>query len=301
LTQEVEGLSRDVAMKSVIGPVLTDFLRPIYTEPLSLVEADRIPVIQTNDDIKPFAQEVVRVVQHRLATRIHEDSDTHAAIDHLTKTVNHPTLFHYQQSHAMLREGVRTSVATPLLVATQIYRTEKGDMPPGKGYSLLAAQDFDYPAYVGILQRDSYRRILSSLAKGPNGFLGGISLDPEALYHASFFNFFHPQSRRMLMYWDAFRVEGRVTGLSDAFYIAAQAKRAQIQRANAGHPGTASSGCPVRHSLKDKEGVAQESLITSAAQFLIGAVAVSSPAFKAIRHMVGVPEAETNQLTPSTT
>jgi hypothetical protein len=272
LVSQANELSRGVAMKQMVGPLLSEFMRPMYETPITPEETDRIHATDNLGHLSHLGGKVIDILHQRLDSRVHEDQEGY---ENINKLISNAGLFYYQVFNGVLTEGIRTGVATPLRVATQVYRLEWGDSPGGHNFNFIKSDDLDHSYLLEILERDSFNDMLHRLAKGPNGYLTDVDL----IERDTFFEF-RDRDGHILMYWDALRLndEGKVDGLSDKFHIAGQGRRERIRHNNKREPAAdhTSSGCPVRYKSEDDSGEAHDSLITASTKFLTAALAISA-------------------------
>lgn len=280
LREQARGHGRDYVMKHVVGPAFDSYYRPVYDVPLTHQEAARLPAITTFGDLEEFSQGLVGVLNARITEKATTHPDEYQEIDELNR--ERPDLFYFGTTESVLRDGLVTDVVVPLTVAAHIYRLENSADLPEKDFEILET-GFDQEAIIAIMQRPSFDRILQHFTKGPFGFLGGNGSALKVwASHLFDFKTNNWETARQLMIQDAYKMEdGVITDLSDAYHIAAKAKRQQIgveyratfmSRGGDSHEPNNSSGCPVRHHFVDEDGEMQDTLISTGKDFLIAAL-----------------------------
>lgn len=261
LVEQAVDLDRSKIMKQVVGPPMTEFLQPIYREPLSEEELARLPELDSIADLRTFNLVTRNILDFRMMRQLGgsaKDEGFGAQLRNLAE-IRKGTFF-YHTADGIIDEGIESGVYTPLTIAWQIYFIEN---------NIRRVRDegpIDFAQFIEIMQRPEFDKILSSLTRGPNGFLGekATSFEP---HNEVMFEFYESRydyrSEKTLKVKDSYKVvEGKVVGLSDAFYLAASRKRRQVG-------DKPSSGCPVRHSFENEAGEKQEPLIITAKNFLV--------------------------------
>src|SRR4051812_22505399 len=102
-------------MKQVVGPFLTEFLRPIYVEPLNDDEISSLPPVHRVRGITYFASRLGETLLTRIHSQSGHDMLGRSRIASLVS--NRPDLFYFNDSTPLLREAVHTGVVTPLTVS----------------------------------------------------------------------------------------------------------------------------------------------------------------------------------------
>jgi hypothetical protein len=281
--EQAEGLERGEVMRQVVGPALTEFMRPIYNPVVEPSEVIKLPRIGRVIDLPDFGDKVKDLLELRLMDHTQSKPDEFKSIKALNTA--RPELFFYEDTREVFDESIASGIAIPLTIATHIYNIEHGNVPNGKDdirHLPIAATKVGYSDLTEIMSRDGFARILQRLTKGPNGFLGHTAADTQTLLGARFYGFMKPRDRK-LRYYDVYRLEdGKVVDLSDEFHIAAEAMRkflrARYDEDEPLHETISSSGCPVRHRFEDRDtGELQESLVVSSSKFLVAALEARSP------------------------
>jgi hypothetical protein len=270
-------IPRADVMRSVAGPALDEFIRPVYKSPLTSEEIDGLSEPEKTEDLPDFAESVIGILRRRLPRRILDDPRIPSEIDSLRESMY--WLFFHLSAADIMQEGLESGVIIPLQVATQIQSMETGNLPNEEerdssyNDSRLKAMPFDNAALRGILGRPSFGKILQRLTKGPGGFLGSRSTHNVSILSLDFYNFKNTNDGQPLKYWEAYDLEdGQVVDLNQAFHLSAYNQRKSRRGAQ-----TSSSGCPVRHRFKDADtGEIRESLIDTSTKFLITALTAVS-------------------------
>lgn len=262
LVEQAVDLDRAQIMKQVVGPPMTEFLRPLYEEPLSQEELARLPNLGSVGNLRTFNLVVRNVLNRRLQQQLELTEDGGFGGQLITLAEIHKGTFFYHTVDSIIGEGMETGVYTTLTVAWQIYSLENN-------LRRVSDEDpIDFAKFIEVMQRPEFDKILFSLTKGPNGFLGekatNFEVNDNLLFE--FYESCRFRAERPLRIKDAYKLEDdRVVGLSDAYHLAAADKRKRVGE-------RPSSGCPVRHRFEDENGDKQESLIITAKNFLIGAI-----------------------------
>lgn len=259
---EVEHSPRGEAMKRVVGPLMTQFLKPFYETPLSSEEEQKTGLKAEFQyylgDLDDTAVALERILLNRF------QSEKGEALQNLIDSLlqSRKDLFYYVDAERVVQEGFVTGIVVPLTIASHIYRIERNHL--GEFASTIPL-DLEY--FIGIMQRPEFDEMLLKLTKGPNGFLGSSSTTPS-LDGKGMFEF----KIRGLNFEDAYKIrDGKVVGLSNAYHEIANARRTALRNEeNLSY----SSGCPVRHRFEDEDGKKQDSLIVTAKNFLIRALEV---------------------------
>lgn len=278
LVEQAEGMDRPEVMRKVVGPALTEFFRPLYDD-LTPEEAAGLPDIKKFSRIELFATTLDNLIFTRFTALKSDNQMAYSALDRLGEV--RLDLFHYQNINSVLTEALLSGIVAPLTLARSIYAVENFDR--GTSREEIKTSELSAADLLEVMQREEFDRMLASLTKGPNGFLGSSSSAIQAI-GKSFFDF-EGSSVDLLSIWDAFKVkDGKVVGFSDDYHLAAQAKRRQIgdrysdaaSRFSPKHDFANSSGCPVRHRFEDETGEKQESLVITAKNFLLQALEASN-------------------------
>lgn len=260
LVEQAGSLPRALVMRDIMGPALTRLLAPVYDEQISEEEKLQLDEKMLNSNFTKCLEEILcdRI------EKVSEDSPSERQqIDELCS--ERPDLvFYHNEPRYVLKEGVSTGVIIPLIIATHIHGLE--DQTTGDDISVLEAPDQSQAA-LDIMERSSFDRILISLTKGPNGFLGGPPFHGKVWWRG-FFDF---QGLDMA---EAYSMEnGRVQGLSYKYHQAAARERAIMNHGRSQQEARDnSSGCPFRHRYPDATGAQGESLIMSGKRFLMAAI-----------------------------
>jgi hypothetical protein len=263
--------------------MLDTMFEPLYTPEFSDAEREMLaslpylrPTETTFGKLRQFGTATVNILYTRLHSEAYDHPVHYAAMRALM--TKRRDLFFHREDTEMYKEALETGIVVPLALASYVYRRESNE----SSFSGPISNDIiDISSLLEIMTSDSCDKMLLHLTKGPNGFLGEASLG--SLKSDDFFAFQKEQHEesRALSYSDAFKVEdGRVVGLSDKYFLAAQKKRQSLFRnTNARldrHRGTDSSGCPVRHGFEDETGEHREPLVIVAKNFVVAAMKVAS-------------------------
>ena len=259
LMERAEGLGRAAVMEEVLGPHLDAMLRPIYERGIAPDEkrlpslADEFPM----NVLARFFERLRTILEDRFNASVSESQEYE---EFLELSEQRPDLLFYADNPMQnIKEALGTSIGVPLTVSTWISGLEKT-----KG---LASPYRDVDGLAGIMERESFHRILLRLTKGPNEFLGSGSD-----------NFREPDRVRFygmeLSVRDAFEVEdGKVVDLSGAYAVAAEQRRTKLRKRHYDrHRGNDSSGCPVRHGFEDADGKDQSPLVLTGNEFAVAAM-----------------------------
>ena len=281
LVDQAESLGRAIVMKDVVGPAYAELLEPVYDTDLSPSERSNLPPIGTYDDMAGFSDGLKDILVNRFESlRTQTVDGIYGYNEILALKEARPDLFFYGDDH-IFKDGLFSSVVTPMTVAGQIHLLERSGSESNAKYGQLIMRGPLQPKdLIEIMERPEFDDMLMHLTKGPNGFLGGRSSDLHIDY-PGFFNFLYPATtvpeNDRLPFKRAYKLEnGKVVGLSDDYHIAAQLRR-RMAKSGASfveyRGNIDSSGCPVRHSFPNPEtGEAQEPLVITAKNFLVAAL-----------------------------
>lgn len=271
-------------MRRFVGPALTDFLRPVFAAEIAPEERRDVPEFDRFKRARNVIDSGTRILSQRLIHQTVSDPDGNARVCQLIE--ERPNRFFYNTTDRVIKDGLISGIATPLVTATNIFRVENSLVPEyGHGSSThFAAVQVNIPELINIINRGSFIDILGRLTKGPNGFLGSGSTAANAVWHDMFFDFIDPDvdpsSLRSLQIWDAFKMQdGKVVDLSGKYHRAAVLKRKKtaqlwakdleaMPKGDIDYEYNVSSGCPVRHKFEDSTGILQEPLIATSSRFL---------------------------------
>lgn len=290
LADKAKGLERAAVMKYVVGPCLSDLLRPIYAPDISEVEGMlltgdcRFPT--SDGEPRGFKLEVFSgitkgILWDRLGDARNGDGKKQY-VDFLRFSDGRTDLFYYGDAAAdIIPEGLQSGIVVPLRVATQVHRLEYGDRKSQRSHRLSRWALCRPDELIEIMERPCFDDILLHLTKGPNGFLGEKAVEVTT-YNSSFFDFkVGADPERRLSFRDAYEMaDGKVVGLSGAYHVSARQMRTSVLRTHSSksavdprtHQVWSHSGCPVRHSFEDESGEKQEPLIIAAKKFLVAAL-----------------------------
>ena len=171
---QVENMVRAEAMKHVIGPALTSYLRPIYEQPLGKNVLAELPGIQNAQDLLGWGPNLAAELMERSWALKADYPNETEHLDELAKWG--PGLFYARSLRNILAEAHRTSLFVPLIVASHIVGLESGfdfnaRYPDIEKSNLLTSEN----KVAGAMSRPLFDAILIHLTKGPNGFLGSQS------------------------------------------------------------------------------------------------------------------------------
>jgi hypothetical protein len=276
LLERAEGMSRKQAMKEVVGPAITDLLRPVYALTFIPDETAAIPAATNFGESVQIAETADQILIKRMEVQSGLRKREFTVLDDLVKARR--DLFHRGTGPSVLTEGIRSGIIIPFNVAVHVFRLENR-LP----YGTLNWRRFDHSAIGAVLERESIGEILRDhLTKGPTTFVGSGSMEAKAAFASTFFDFPDLIGNGYLPIEAAYEMEqGRVTGLSAAYYQAAAIKRRQIQARfrqrtlENPHQIGISDGCPVRHEFENERSVTETSIITDSRMFLAAVLAIS--------------------------
>lgn len=266
------GRSRADFQRELLGPFIDRIVRPIYQDPLSDSELGSLSTLNTFDDLQAFAGSLALRAEigpssSVLNIRLGEISENEERDLEILRAMCSEEPTHYKELEAILCEGVRSGVVLPLTITSHILGLESSEDFYSKRY--VYRSSFDKDSAIDIMRRTEFDKIIGSLTRGPNGFIGADSIDIDV--NSPYFFFFKKNdpylgvmNSQRLRIDEAYKLEdGKVVGLSDEYHISANEKR----RAKS-HERT-SSGCPVRHKFDDSSGQNQEPLVITAKNFLL--------------------------------
>jgi len=280
--RDPHSFERKDVMKQIVGPILTDFLRPLYEQEITDEEArcflNRSSIMYPY--LWSFSGAAWDVMNYRVSESLAKDENIELlqsmnraslppiAYYDLSPGATHAmqSLFYYPKVKRVIDEGTRSGVVVPVNVAKQILNIERPDNKDKEEFRRFSIEETE--AVQSVLRRKETEKILITLTKGPNGFLGTDSTMIPERGATNFFKF-------GIEYKDAYKIQsGRVVGLSDEYHIAAEEEREQLR--NAGDRGSLStSGCPVRHRFEDEKDEKQEPLVITAKNFAVRALEVA--------------------------
>jgi len=185
LADQAKGLPRRAVMKGVVGPALTEFLHPLYVPTFSAEEMEHIPADSSFPDLSSLVWGIESVVKKRLKTEMDDNLAGYielAALRHAREDLffNFAEIFPGSDFKDNLEDSINSGIMIPIVVAVDILRLESGDKPDSP--SNVLDKPFDHQAIIDIMQRDSFDRILSRLAKGPNNFITAYLSDPSKAF-----------------------------------------------------------------------------------------------------------------------
>jgi hypothetical protein len=279
LYEMAQGVPRREVMRQVAGPAIAKLISPIYSEPIDDAEAAGIAPVDKVKDLTYFSDGLVGItLEHRLRQSRQNNAALYENLDVLSSRM--PQLFFNGPSIGkVLREGLASGVVVPLLLAGHILKAEH--VYEDKGQAIFDNK-FKHKNTIKVMQRDNFLKMLQSLTKGPNGFLGLESTN-HFYAHRNFFGFKAQDkiNNPPLTTSDAFKIHrNKVVGFSDMFYLAANAKRRHIYAMCKGsehvfNPSD-SSGCPVGRAIKGDGNETVAWSISESRDFVISALKVSA-------------------------
>jgi hypothetical protein len=270
LQEQTQTMSRADVMKFHIGPLLREFLQPVYDQTIEREELETIQPFTGISELPYLCASAMMVAQKRIDKREVELNSLKSMLDPVLS--DRPSLTFQNNTQGILDEGIRSGIYVPAALAGHILLEE------------VTVSDirFSPRTLAKIMERPSFDEMLHVLTRGPNGFLGSHSVD---MYHGQisngeFFGFSDVETGGRLKAKTVFAKQGdEVVAFSGDYHLAADIKRKAISADQSlrtksnwvgpDHAQADSSGCPVRHRTEAERFVDSPSLITRANKFLI--------------------------------